>query len=141
MKKTTKTTKSRTPATPTETTAAKPAARGQGAPRLVKPAAAAAPSAPASPAAPAAPVIAATVIIADKDVGFGNTLYIRGSGPGLSWTKGVALACEAADRWTFALAGATRPVEFKFLLNDETWSTGANLIAAPGSRGIFSPLF
>src|SRR5579872_5239985 len=32
-------------------------------------------------------------IEAKIDVGFGNTLYLRGEGPGLSWTQGVPLTC------------------------------------------------
>ena len=90
-----------------------------------------------SSAAPAA----LTVITAKIDVGFGNTLYIRGAGPGLTWNKGVPLVCAADDAWTISLPGATSPVVFKFLINDSTWSRGEDYSSAPGSTAELAPTF
>ena len=87
------------------------------------------------------PTPPATVITANVDVGFGNTLYVRGDGPGLNWDEGKPLDCVGDSLWTISLAGAQRPVVFKFLLNDETWSTGENYSAAPGTGSTFSPTF
>jgi hypothetical protein len=84
---------------------------------------------------------APTVITAKIDVGFGNTLYLRGDGPGLSWNKGVALACADDAAWTIALPNSASPVVFKFLLNDETWSRGEDYTAAPGSTAELAPTF
>ncbi|MDX2187492.1 MAG: hypothetical protein SFV32_11210 [Opitutaceae bacterium] len=103
----------------------------------------------AAPAAPApAPVakapakaVVVTTITAQIDVGFGNALYLRGEGPGLSWEKGVLMDCVADDRWIFTLTDAERPVVFKFLLNDITWSTGEDYVAAPGASTAFTPAF
>jgi hypothetical protein len=91
--------------------------------------------------AAAASAAAPTVIIAKIDVGFGNTLYLRGDGPGLSWNKGVVLNCADDAAWTISLANAVRPVVFKFLLNDETWSRGEDYTAAPGSTAELTPTF
>ncbi len=88
-----------------------------------------------------APASAPTVIKAEIDVGFGNTLYLRGDGPGLSWNKGVPLDCTADDQWKISIAGAKGPVTFKFLLNDETWSKGEDYVAAPGATVSLSPAF
>jgi hypothetical protein len=88
-----------------------------------------------------APAPAPTVIKAEIDVGFGNTLFIRGDGPGLSWNKGLALDCTAGDLWVVSLAGAKSPVTFKFLLNDQTWSKGEDYTAAPGSSSTLIPTF
>ena len=38
-------------------------------------------------------------IEAKIDVGFGNTLYLRGEGVGLSWTQGVPLTCVDGKTW------------------------------------------
>jgi hypothetical protein len=93
------------------------------------------------PAAPGAAPVAVTVITAKIDVGFGNTLYLRGDGPGLSWNKGVALTCADDAAWTIKLANAARPIVFKFLLNDETWSRGEDYTAAPGTTAELEPTF
>ena len=104
-------------------------------PRVLKPVAL------ARTASSAAPAAAATVITAKVDVGFGNTLFLRGSGPGLSWDKGVPLDCVGGAQWTISLRGAARPVAFKFLLNDERWSVGADYVAAPGIQVTCAPSF
>jgi hypothetical protein len=83
----------------------------------------------------------ATVITAKVDVGFGNTLYVRGEGPGLSWNEGVPLDCVGSAEWTVSFKGAQRPVVFKLLINDESWSSGENFTAAPGARVNLAPAF
>lgn len=82
-----------------------------------------------------------TTISARIDVGFGNTLYLRGEGPGLSWDKGVMMDCTGDDRWTLAIGESARPVVFKFLLNDEVWSTGEDFTAKSGAISAFVPVF
>src|SRR5437868_12584791 len=81
-------------------------------------------AAPAPVVKRTAPTIVTTLISARVDIGFGNMLYVRGEGPGLSWDKGVPMACVADDRWTLTLPESSRPVIFKFLLNDEIWCSG-----------------
>src|SRR4030095_613806 len=34
-----------------------------------------------------------TILEAKIDVGYGNTLFIRGEGPGLSWAQGTPMTC------------------------------------------------
>lgn len=160
-KKTTpKTTKSPAPATKSSKAAAKSAPK--------KPTSKAAPSAEAvatagivaavaraaAPAMIATPTTAAVVpsvkaaaaavrtsITAKVDVGFGNALYIRGEGPGLSWDHGREMRNVAADLWHLELGESARPFAFKFLINDVAWSTGADYMLAPGASGTFSPAF
>ena len=97
-----------------------------------------APSAAAFTAAPVPP--AALTVTATIDVGFGNTLFIRGQGAGLNWSSGVAMQCEADDRWSITLPthGA---VVFKFLVNDLSWSQGENYEAQAGEVIQVSPSF
>jgi hypothetical protein len=99
---------------------------------------------------PAVPAVAAVVakpkhtrvtITANVDVGFGNTLFVRGDAPALSWTKGVALGCVADSKWEIVLSGPDKPFEFKFLVNDSVWSTGENYCASPADTLTLTPSF
>jgi hypothetical protein len=93
--------------------------------------------------APRGDSVPPTTIVAQIDVGFGNQLYVRGEGAGLSWEKGVLLDNLAADRWQLVLEGVTAPVTFKFLLNDDSskWSIGEDFVVSPGSTLALVPLF
>jgi len=82
-----------------------------------------------------------TTINAQIDVGFGNTLYVRGEGSGLSWDKGLVMDCVADDRWVITLSDAATPVIFKFLLNDITWCVGNDFVVAPGDTVTLVPAF
>lgn len=85
--------------------------------------------------------VSVTTISANIDVGFGNTLYLRGDGHGLSWVKGVSLNCVTDEKWSVNVQGATKPFAFKFLLNDETWNVGEDYTIAQGKVGTFEPKF
>lgn len=82
-----------------------------------------------------------THIMAHVDVGFGNTLYIRGEGAGLSWEKGIALQNLTPYEWAFTCTPAKGSVTFKFLINDTIWAEGENLTVAVGEKSISSPTF
>jgi len=82
-----------------------------------------------------------TSIIARVDVGFGNSLYVRGSGAGLSWDKGVQLDNVTPYEWSFASTQAKGDVTCKFLINDEIWADGENITVAAGGTSISSPVF
>ncbi len=160
MKKTTaKSSKSPAPATKEKSTAApKPAPKA--APK--KPAAKKAAIQPdaaavvAAVARAAAPVIAEkpavtvkaavskpqpTVITAKIDIGFGNALFVRGEGAGLSWDRGLPMANLGHDTWQVELGESARPVAFKFLVNDLSWSAGEDYSLAPGASRVFTPTF
>lgn len=82
-----------------------------------------------------------TTITARIDVGFGNALFIRGEGAGLSWDQGLAMECVAGDLWRVVLAESARAYTFKFLVNDLTWSTGPDFTAACGTSVTLAPEF
>ncbi len=82
-----------------------------------------------------------TKIVASVDVGFGNSLYIRGEGPGLSWENGVLMECVADDRWVINLPESSQAVVYKVLLNDLTWCAGDDFIAQPGTEVVVTPTF
>ena len=82
-----------------------------------------------------------TSIVAYTDVGYGNTLYIRGKGAGLSWEKGLPLKNISSAEWIFDTTKATGTVTFKFLINDQIWAEGDDLKVKAGSKSISSPSF
>lgn len=113
------------------------AAASEPAPKLAPPI----PVDPVNPPVSAATPAAFTVVTAKVDVGFGNALYLRGEGPGLSWNKGLALKNAGSEEWTISLPRAARPIVFKFLLNDEVWSQGEDYKADPGTLAVLRPEF
>ena len=122
--------------------AKKAAAPKKAAPAKKAPAkkAAAPKKAPAKKAPASKKTAAATSIIARVDVGFGNALYVRGEGAGLSWNKGTALENTTPYEW--ALKSTKKGnVTFKFLINDELWAEGENITLEAGSESISSPTF
>lgn len=90
--------------------------------------------------APAKKAVAKTSIIARVDVGFGNALYVRGEGAGLSWDKGTPLENTTPYEWSLT-SSKKGDVTFKFLINDELWAEGENLTVTAGSESISSPTF
>lgn len=141
-KKTTTAKSSPAPATQRAASGRKPAAR-KAAPAS-KPAAPVALAAPVSVPAVVRPAVvptSITTISAQVDVGFGNTLYIRGSGGGLSWSVGLPMTCVAADLWRISLDAARQDIAFKVLVNDLTWNTGPDFAVAAGTNVTVKPGF
>ncbi|CAM3107716.1 hypothetical protein [Rariglobus hedericola] len=100
-----------------------------------------APSAKAPAVKASAAKQSATVITALIDIGFGNTLYVRGEGAGLSWDAGIALDCVSDDKWSISLPASSKPVVYKLLINDLSWSEGADFIAESGVKASVVPSF
>lgn len=152
MKKTTK--KTTAPTAPTAPIAAKapvasaavktsPAPVAANAPAVV--AAGAAPAGPvkAAPAAPKTQIVtsAAPITIEAKiDVGFGNNLFVRGQGAGLSWERGIPLECVDSKTWRLTVP-AKDTLQFKLLINDTVWAKGEDVVATPGKRVEVIPAF
>ncbi len=61
----------------------------------------------------------ATRLIITAYIGIGNRLFIRGSGPGLSWEKGVPLQFVSIGKWRWETNDAVAPVQFKLYKNDD----------------------
>lgn len=84
---------------------------------------------------------ALTRIIAKLDAGWGNSVYIRGNGAGLSWHKGVLMQCVDSDEWLWENKVAKGAVEFKILINDEVWALGDDLSVKAGETITCHPSF
>ncbi len=85
--------------------------------------------------------IKATIIIAKVDVGFGNQLYIRGEGNGLSWEQGTPMTNIASDQWAWTTNKGKDDLSFKFLINDEKWSLGYNFTSSVSKTFQCNPIF
>jgi hypothetical protein len=81
-----------------------------------------------------------TTIIAEIDVGWGNSVSIRGEGGPLTWDKGVQMTYQEPHSWIWKTNTPT-PLTFKFLINDQQWSQGENQTVAAGSTYIGKPNF
>jgi hypothetical protein len=81
-------------------------------------------------------------VTANADIGFGNYLYIRGDGCGLSWNRGVQMDPIASDSWYWECKCDCdrKYFEFKVLINDELWSVGENFVAI-GEKNEIVPKF
>lgn len=89
---------------------------------------------------PYPPAEVITEIEAKVDVGWGNTLFIRGKGAGLTWDKGTPLSCINGSSWVW-LSAASDKVIFKLLLNDQIWAEGEDVMVAAGDRVELKPVF
>lgn len=75
------------------------------------------------------------------DIGFGNTLFIRGSGAGLSWEKGIPLNNVKGDEWLWETKNPFNLCEFKVLINDQSYEQGDNHILSYGEELNYTPVF
>ena len=94
-------------------------------------------------AAPAKALIAATspiTIEAKIDVGFGNRLFLRGQGEGLSWDRGTPLECVDSQTWRLIVPSKDK-LQFKLLINDSVWAKGEDVVATPGKHVEVVPAF
>ena len=82
-----------------------------------------------------------TFISAQVDIGFGNLLFVRGAGPGLSWERGLPMDCVGTGLWTVSVKNAAQPVVFKVLVNDLSWSSGEDYVVSPGQSVTITPSF
>ncbi len=95
----------------------------------------------AASSVPASASVSKTAVVARLDVGFGNQLFIRGEGPGLSWDEGVLMENVSSDTWTWTSSAVSRPFAYKVLVNDEQWAAGDDFVAAVGVENTISPAF
>ena len=82
-----------------------------------------------------------TTIAARVDVGFGNNLYIRGEGAGLSWDVGILMRNLSPYEWAWETKSSDKPIEYKLLINDELRANGENQFAQTDETSITAPTF
>jgi hypothetical protein len=82
-----------------------------------------------------------TTIEARIDVGFGNSLFIRGRGAELTWDKGLPLTCINGSTWAWSTTQAKDKMVFKLLLNDQIWAKGEDIVIEAGKKLELAPAF
>ncbi|WP_024285491.1 alpha-amylase family glycosyl hydrolase [Cellulomonas sp. KRMCY2] len=77
------------------------------------------------------------------DPGYGNSIAIRGDEYPLTWTAGRGARYIGSNTWEFVAERipAGELFEFKALINDVTYSTGANVVGTGGSTIDIYPTF
>lgn len=75
------------------------------------------------------------------DVGFSNTLYLRGKGADLSWEKGIPMKNVKKDEWIWETNSPFSTLEFKVLINDRDYETGENHKLSHGQSVQYTPKF
>lgn len=86
-------------------------------------------------------VVQATTLRVHYDVGYGNSITIRGSKAPFSWSTGVNAAWSANNVWTYSWANSVGDVELKPMINDLSWSIGANYKVRAGATVDIYPFF
>ena len=82
-----------------------------------------------------------TRIIIKFDVGFGNTLHIRGNGANLNWDKGTPMKNIKNDEWVWETDMPFSKAEFKVLINDKHYEIGHNHMIHSGNMIQYTPRF
>lgn len=82
-----------------------------------------------------------TRITIKYDVGFGNSLSLRGKGANLNWERGVSLKNVKPDEWVWETEASFTTCEFKVLINDRHYETGNNHTLKCGDSIQYTPRF
>ncbi|MBN8725692.1 MAG: alpha/beta hydrolase [Acidobacteria bacterium] len=85
--------------------------------------------------------VKATTLRVHYDVGFGNSITIRGNKAPFSWSTGVNATWTSSNIWVYSWPNSVGNVEVKPMINDLTWSIGANYKITAGSTVDIYPLF
>ena len=131
-----------TPPPPVKKTAPQPPAKT--APAAAKPAVSPTPEKKTLlPKVPVSKKLSASVttLVAIADVGWGNRLFVRGEGAGLSWDFGIPMECRSTNEWLWRSDSPAPVLSFKFVLNDVFWEQGDNRSASRGEIYTAAPVF
>lgn len=82
-----------------------------------------------------------TRIIVKYDVGFNNSIYLRGDGADLSWERGIMLKNIRFDEWVWETSMPFSNCEFKVLINDRQYELGENHHLQCGTSFEYTPSF
>lgn len=83
-----------------------------------------------------------SAITASVLIGIGNKPYLRGSGGGLSWERGVVMDFEEIGKWGWlAPADFDTPIEFQIFCNDADPDRKGKYTLEPGQKLEISPVF
>ncbi|HKK18741.1 MAG TPA: hypothetical protein VJ952_08675 [Opitutales bacterium] len=82
------------------------------------------------------------VLTAAVFIGIGNKPYLRGSGGGLNWEKGVVMEFQEIGKWRWvAPSDLDAPLELQIYCNDEDPDKSGKYTLAPGQKLELTPVF
>ena len=83
-----------------------------------------------------------SVVMVSVYIGIGNKPFVRGSGAGLNWDKGIAMEFVEIGKWKWIPpADFKEPVELQLFRNDEDVDSTGKYTLGPGQRLDISPVF
>lgn len=82
-----------------------------------------------------------TRVVVRYDVGFNNSLSLRGKGANLCWDKGIPLKNIKNDEWIWETEALFNTCEFKVLINDCQYENGENHPISCGASIQYTPQF
>ncbi len=83
-----------------------------------------------------------SAVIASVFIGIGNKPFVRGSGAGLNWDKGIAMEFVEIGKWQWIPpAELKEPVELQLFRNDEDVDSTGKYTLEPGQQLDLSPVF
>jgi hypothetical protein len=83
-----------------------------------------------------------SAVIASVFIGIGNKPFVRGSGAGLNWDKGIAMEFVEIGKWQWIPpAELKEPVELQLFRNDEDVDSTGKYTLEPGQQLAISPVF
>ena len=83
-----------------------------------------------------------SAVVASVFIGIGNKPFVRGSGAGLNWDKGIAMEFVEIGKWQWIPpAELKEPVELQLFRNDEDVDSSGKYTLEPGQQLDLSPVF
>ena len=83
-----------------------------------------------------------SAVVASVFIGIGNKPFVRGSGAGLNWDKGIAMEFVEIGKWQWIPpAELKEPVELQLFRNDEDADSTGKYTLEPGQQLDLSPVF
>jgi hypothetical protein len=83
-----------------------------------------------------------SAVVASVFIGIGNKPFVRGSGAGLNWDKGIAMEFVEIGKWQWiAPANLDEPVELQLFRNDEDADSTGKYTLESGQQLDLSPVF
>lgn len=83
-----------------------------------------------------------TAVIASVFIGIGNKPYVRGSGAGLNWERGISMEFEEIGKWCWiAPSDLEASIEIQLYRNDEDADRTGKHVLEPGQQLEVSPVF
>ena len=82
-----------------------------------------------------------TTVVANVMIGIGNKPYLRGEGPGLSWSEGVSMNFIEIGKWAWSPPRKNASLTVQIYRNDQDPDKGGKVEVKPGQKLEITPDF